>query len=168
MVSMPIARLASSVPSTAADCSPEPIPDRGAESNLFIAGPRLPHSVPAELLQHTKGPGCLHHHMHCHAASALEFTAANRSYCWSRCRCCWCRASKYHIGAPCVARPVHVSPPNASPHMSTASSSLANISRRSLLLTTCSLSQRLTTPSAFQSIASLFNWVAHKVRRWML
>lgn len=37
--------------SSAADCSPEPIPDRGAELNLFLP---VPLAVPGELLQHTK------------------------------------------------------------------------------------------------------------------
>ena len=84
LVSMPIARLASSVPSTAADCSPEPIPDRGAELNLFIAcTPSRAWRTAAEHKRISRALSALHHLRCRHAATALSCVAANMLHCFT-------------------------------------------------------------------------------------
>jgi hypothetical protein len=168
-VSMPVLHPLLPLPQAAADCSPEPIPDRGAEPNLFIAGSPIA-SLPNCCSTQRNPNACT---TTCIATQHLLLNPLLRTGRTAGVVVVVVAAGAGRPSTPCVARPVHVSlgrgqaPPNASPHMLTASSSLANISRQSLLLTTCSLSQRLTTPgtpSAFQSILSLFNWVAHTVR----
>ena len=77
-------RPAPSFPSSAADCSPEPIPDRGAELNLFIAcTPSRAWRTAAEHKRISRALSALHHLRYRHAATALSCVAANMLHCFT-------------------------------------------------------------------------------------
>lgn len=119
-----------SLASSVADFSPEPIPDRGAELNLFLHAPL---AVPGELLQHTqRNLSALHHLEHRHATDSSFMRVCKHVALLQPFAAC-----VDHRRTPCVARAVSLE------WWGTCSS--ANISniKQSLLPTTCSLPQCL-------------------------
>jgi hypothetical protein len=117
---------APSFPSFVADCSPEPIPDRGAELNLFIACiPSRAWRTAAEHKGTLRDP---------QRPAPPQLSPCSSSLFIRRCKHVALLQSSAacveHRRAPCVARPVSLEDGRliGRPHTTTASCSLANIS----------------------------------------